>query len=260
MKLHQIEHDPALSPPPASDGSLVVTETFVSLQGEGKLTGVASWFCRVGGCNLRCAWCDTPYSSWHPEGVRRSIDELVSEALTHAHRGVMHAVITGGEPMVFPSAALLARRLREHRVHVTIETAGTLDSGAPADLMSISPKLASSTPTRAQARTLGGDGADAWAERHGKRRINLVALQSLIDRCPERQLKFVVCGPGDIDEIDTLLGRLRGWTRADVMLMPEGTSTPARDKVAWIAKTCLERGWRYCHRLHIELYGNTRGT
>ncbi|MFO0490871.1 MAG: radical SAM protein, partial [bacterium] len=56
-----------------------IAETFVSLQGEGKLSGVPSWFCRVSGCNLRCAWCDTPYASWKPEGNARQVQELIAE-------------------------------------------------------------------------------------------------------------------------------------------------------------------------------------
>ena len=44
------------------------------------------------------------------------------------------------------------------------------------------------------------------------------------------------------------------------MLMPEGVTTPDPDKVSWIVDTCVERGWTYCPRLHIALFGDTRGT
>jgi 7-carboxy-7-deazaguanine synthase len=113
------------------------------------LTGVPSWFCRVSGCNLRCTWCDTPYASWQPElagGAPRSIDSLLEEARASA---VHHAVLTGGEPMLFPAVAMLAERLHGQRMHITIETAGTIFRDLPCDLLSLSPKLANSTP-RAQ--------------------------------------------------------------------------------------------------------------
>lgn len=241
--------------PAPQAGSLPISETFVSIQGEGKLTGVPSWFCRVSGCNLRCSWCDTPYASWKPEGTRRTVDELLAEAKAS---GVHHAVLTGGEPMLFAETARLAAGLRSAGMHVTIETAGTLAPAIEADLLSISPKLASSTPT--PARSIELSGSDAWSARHESRRINIDALNALLARDADRQLKFVACTPTDLAEIESLLARLTNWSPSDVMLMPEGTTIPSREHAAWVARACVERSWRYCARLHIHLYGNTRGT
>ncbi|MBX3402692.1 MAG: 7-carboxy-7-deazaguanine synthase QueE [Phycisphaeraceae bacterium] len=239
-----------------------ISETFVSIQGEGKLAGVPSLFVRVSGCNLRCRWCDTPYASWQPDGARRTIDSIVEEARAAAVRGVRHAVLTGGEPMMFAQLTELSARIAAPiggggaGMHVTIETAGTVipDGGVTCDLMSISPKLSNSTP-RDDARDVSG----AWAARHESRRINVPVLQRLIDEFPSRQLKFVVSAEGDAGEIDDLLGRLRGWKPEDVLVMPEGTP-PARGHVDAAVKLCMARGWRYCHRLHLELFGNVRGT
>lgn len=235
----------------------LISETFTSIQGEGALAGIPSWFCRFSGCNLRCAWCDTPYASWAPEGTRRSVDDLVIEA---AASGTRHAVITGGEPMLFEAVVPLCGRLMAAGMHVTIETAGTFDRDVPFDLMSISPKLANSTP-RGDPRDPGG----AWAERHEARRIDLAALQSLLDRAGpgsgrSRQIKFVVASPGDLDEIDILLDRLAGWRPEEIFLMSEGVTAPPEDRKRFIVEACLARGWRYGHRLHIELFGDTRGT
>lgn len=233
--------------PPAT--GLRVAETFTSIQGEGKLTGVPSWFVRLSGCNLRCAWCDTPYASWEPEGPVRAISDLVDEAL---RSGVRHAVVTGGEPMIFPAAEALTRDLSNAGMHVTIETAGTVFRPVSAHLMSISPKLANSTPSEQRA--------GAWSARHEQRRINIDALQELIDAFPDRQLKFVVTGEGDIPEIESLLASLRHWAPEDVLLMPEGTTPPNAELKSLVASACIARNWRYCARLHIELFGNKRGT
>lgn len=235
-------------------GALPIAETFVSIQGEGRLTGAPSWFVRVSGCNLRCGWCDTPYASWRPEGSRRTVQSLLAEA---RRSGMRHAVVTGGEPMLFRAVAELTRGLRCAGLHVTIETAGTLWLDAPADLMSISPKLSNSTPAVAP------DGADAgpWRARHDQRRLDPTTLRRLLAAHPNRQLKFVVASESDVAEIDSLLEAIGGVAPEDVMLMPEGV-TPAAlaAKREFVAAACLRRGWRYCHRLHIDLFGNTRGT
>lgn len=233
--------------------TLPISETFVSLQGEGKLTGVPSWFVRLSGCNLRCTWCDTPYASWSPEGGKRTIAELVEEAKAS---GVGHAVVTGGEPMMFGGVEALTQGLGGAGLHVTIETAGTICREVACDLMSLSPKLANSTPGEGDPR----DPLGVWRERHEARRLDYGALQGLIEKYPERQLKFVVRGPGDLEEIDGLLGKLSGWASGDVQLMPEGTTVPDPERVAWVVEVCVKRGWRYCHRLHVELFGDRRGT
>ncbi len=252
--------------------ALPISETFTSLQGEGKLSGVPSWFVRTSGCNLRCAWCDTPYASWKPEGVRRTLDSLIEEARDILAKRIRHVVLTGGEPMLFAALAPLSAALRAMGMHITIETAGTIDPNrdpnrAPTpdcdvacDLLSLSPKLSTSTPREGDERDPGG----TWRRRHEQRRISIDALTSLLARYPERQLKFVACEERDLTEIEELLATLtaRGSTidPSDVLLMPEGVKSPSPHHRAWVNAACLARGWRYCARLHIELYGNTRGT
>jgi 7-carboxy-7-deazaguanine synthase len=241
--------------------SLLISETFTSVQGEGKLTGMPSFFIRLSGCNLRCRWCDTPYASWSPEGDAATIDSLIEAAIAS---GVGHVVLTGGEPMLFEAAGELCRRLSQatprvgssRGFHITIETAGTIARDWHCDLFSISPKLADSTPLEGDPR----DPSGAWRARHEERRINLPALQHLLDRPGDHQLKFVVSNPADLAEIESLLAKLRGWTPGDVMLMPEGVKSPSPASTEWVVRECVARGWRYCHRLHIELFGNTRGT
>lgn len=238
---------------PAHEAPLSIAETFLSLQGEGKLAGTPSHFIRVSGCNLRCAWCDTPYSSWSPEGSARGIAELADAAATS---GAGHAVVTGGEPMVFPGVIELCARLRGRGMHVTVETAGTVFRAVGCDLLSLSPKLSNSTPAAGDQRDPGG----AWRTRHEARRLDRGALAGLLGLECEKQLKFVVCSPGDLDEIDALLAGLSGWSPADVFLMPEGVTAPSPETREWVTRACLERGFRYGHRLHIELFGHRRGT
>jgi 7-carboxy-7-deazaguanine synthase len=86
-------------------------------------------------------------------------------------------------------------------------------------------------------------------------------IQQFIDAAPDFQLKFVVAGEGDLDEIEAVLKHLNGWAPADVLLMPEGTDAGTlNSRAGWISDVCKRTGYRYCPRLHVELYGNKRGT
>ncbi len=239
--------------PSRNADAVPVSESFVSIQGEGKLTGVPSWFLRLAGCNLRCRWCDTPYASWSPESVSRSVDDLCEEMRA---TGLRHAVLTGGEPMIFPQLVPLTERLHRMGTHITIETAGTVTRpSVRCHLMSLSPKLANSTP-----RDDPRDPSGAWAERHEQRRLNFEALAELVAGSPDRQIKFVVTGPGDLPEIESVLARVDGWKPDDIILMPEGVTVPDPGEVAWVVDACRSRGWRYGDRLHIRLFGDTKGT
>lgn len=238
---------------PADGAALPISESFVSIQGEGKLTGVPSWFLRLAGCNLRCTWCDTPYASWSPESVSRTMEDIINEA---AESGVRHAVLTGGEPMIFRQLVALTHELKRAGMHITIETAGTVTlPGVRCDLMSLSPKLANSTPTNDPRDPTG-----RWATRHDERRLNFDALNELVASSPDRQLKFVVTGASELPEIESVLAQVRGVRPEDVVLMPEGVTVPDAEAVRWVVETCQKRGWRYGDRLHIRLFGDTMGT
>src|SRR5439155_4255172 len=101
-----------------------IAEIFYSIQGEGSLAGVPSVFVRTSGCNLRCSWCDTPYTSWRPEGKPQSIPEVLQAVRDY---NCDHVVVTGGEPMIVPEMPDFTEALRAEGKHITIETAGTVD-------------------------------------------------------------------------------------------------------------------------------------
>jgi len=221
-----------------------ISEIFYSVQGEGMLTGVPSVFVRTSGCNLRCTWCDTPYTSWQPEGEERTIDSIVREVNGY---NAAHVVITGGEPMIAPAIAELTQALTQH---ITIETAGTVFVDVRCDLMSISPKLANSTPRERD----GG----RWAAQHERLRYQPEVLKKLMSRY-EYQLKFVIAEPSDIEEVAAMTKELGAETER-IVLMPEGTDASVlAERGRWLVEICKERGYRFSPRLHIQLWGNRRG-
>jgi len=221
-----------------------VAEVFASIQGEGILAGTPSFFIRTSGCNLRCRWCDTPYTSWKPEGQRRSVAELVELA---GRAGLRHVVVTGGEPLLQRELPALCQALAASGHHVTVETAGTLAPSFVCHLLSVSPKTTNSDPE------------GAWQARHQELRLNRRPLRDLLAGHREYQLKFVVQGEEDMPEILQLVEELR-VDRERVLLMPEGKSAEeVRARAGVVASLCLRYGFRFSPRLHLELFGSGRG-
>lgn len=226
-----------------------IAEIFYSIQGEGILSGVPSAFVRTSGCNLRCTFCDTPYTSWEPQGETLSLEAILARLDEYPTR---HVVLTGGEPLLPAEIVPLTQALRARGYHITIETAATIYRPVECDLASLSPKLANSTPhERAGGR---------YALKHDEQRLRVDVIRAFLER-GAYQLKFVVDTPADLAEIDALLAQLGQVDPGRVLLMPQGVTKAALDaKALWVVDICKARGFRYCPRLHIDLFGNQRGT
>lgn len=225
------------------------SELFLTIQGEGELTGVPSVFFRTSYCNLRCHWCDTPYTSWKPENKDISIDEAIEQITDY---NCKHIVITGGEPFVqTKDLSLLTQHLTEKNHHITIETNATIyDSEVKADLISMSPKLHSSGPNEEEY--------PKWAKKHERLRYNTEAIRQFLENY-HCQIKFVVESPNQFQEIEELIEKTP-LPRELVVLMPEGVTKEAiSDKQEWLVEYCKEKGYRYSDRLHVAIYGKRRG-
>ncbi|MFM7378332.1 MAG: 7-carboxy-7-deazaguanine synthase QueE [Erythrobacter sp.] len=231
-------------------------EIFASLQGEGPSIGMPVAFVRLSRCNLACTWCDTAYT-WrfegdnrpHRDGIafdRKANQVTLSPAETAeriAGLGQKRLVITGGEPLL-QAGALVEMLVHLPDIAVEIETNGTVAPPARLDVRvdqyNVSPKLAHSGNPADLA--LLPERLDAWAAE------------------PRAFLKFVVASPEDVAEVLALHARYR-FRPERVFLMAEGTdSATLRARQAWLSDLCLEHGFRMSDRMHIHLYGDTRGT
>jgi len=231
-------------------------EVFASLQGEGPSLGRPVAFVRLSRCNLACVWCDTAYT-WrftgdnrpHRDGAtfERSANQLVLPEEDVAARimalGQDRLVITGGEPLL--QGAALARMVALlDGISVEIETNGTVAPHPALDRQvaqyTISPKL-----------THSGNPADLALV---PERLSVWAHE------PKAWFKFVIAAPEQLDEV-LALAETHGIARSRIYLMPEGTdSETLRRRESWLAPLALEHGLRLSDRLHIHLYGDTRGT
>jgi organic radical activating enzyme len=231
-------------------------EIFASLQGEGRSAGLPCTFVRLSRCNLACSWCDTAYT-WrfegdnrpHRDGIlfERKANQIVLSEEEVAARimalGGTRLVITGGEPLL--QGAQLARMVALLEGHsVEIETNGTVDPHPELDPLvsqyNVSPKLRHS-----------GNPAD----------IALIPIRlSTWANEPKAYFKFVISAPEDLAEVLELQATY-AIPGNRIQLMPEGTSSAViRSRSAWLAPLALDHGLGFSDRLHIHLYGDTRGT
>ena len=106
-----------------TQGLMLVTEIFRSIQGESSHAGLPCIFVRLTGCNLRCAWCDTAYAFYG--GTKMEIEDVVARVgeLAGPAAGAL-VELTGGEPLLQPECVPLAERLLAAGHRVMIETSG----------------------------------------------------------------------------------------------------------------------------------------
>jgi 7-carboxy-7-deazaguanine synthase len=152
--------------------------------------------------------------------------------------------------MIVPEMPVFTEALRAESMHITIETAGTVDAPVACDLMSISPKLSNSVPhERENGR---------WAARHEQLRLQPDVLKRLTTNYLF-QLKFVVTAPEDLQEIEDIICMTKA-PASQVILMPEGTEPHVlTERSRWIVEICKQKGFRFSPRLHIDLWGQKRG-
>jgi len=178
-----------------------IAEIYASLQGEGLLAGTPSTFVRTSGCNLRCTWCDTPFTSWEPTGDERSVAAIEAEVLALARP---HVVVTGGEPLAQKRSFDLVRFLCDRGFTVLIETSGAIDI-APCDPRSIRILDLKTPGSGESARNL-------W--------------QNLNDLRARDEVKFVVTDRADYEWAARTIGerglaeRVRAGTLGAVLMSP----------------------------------------
>lgn len=236
----------------ATRDTLTVSEVFgPTLQGEGPYTGRQVGFIRLGGCNLHCSWCDTPYT-WDASryDLRAELGRrTVASVLAHVDAmDVDTVVISGGEPLLQqkqPAWGLLLARLARVGVEIHVETNGTI---APSQAthryvehFSVSPKLAHA-----------GDPED--------QRIVPEVLEAYrrIADSGAGIFKFVARTRRDLLDIAQLV-QDHQLDHRTVWVMPEGTTTEevlagSRELVGDV----LAAGFNFTTRLHTLIWGQER--
>lgn len=233
-------------------GVLPVSEVFgPTIQGEGPHAGRSVLFLRLGGCNLSCSWCDTPYTwdatrfNLREECPPRTPGDIFADIWELAGPTVP-LVISGGEPLLHqknPAFISLLDALVASGREVHVETNGTVEPTAhvvaSVSHFSVSPKLANAGDhkrSQSAAPWLG------WAE------------------VPHAVVKFVVRDKGDVQAAIHHASRLK-MPRSRIWVMPEGTSAAVLNR-RWpeIARAAADNQINASHRLHVLAWGDVKGT
>jgi 7-carboxy-7-deazaguanine synthase len=251
--------------------SLLVSEIFLSIQGEGPNVGSPSIFLRLAICNLHCWYCDTKYSWMFNEKLLKrvqeemekiEVDEMRSDmkvydqnqevkqlSIVDTNRQIIrsscsHLVITGGEPLIQQAALvqLLETLKVERKFFVEIETNGTIIPCKKlinlVNQWNVSPKL-----------TSAGNGSYA-----SEKSQCFEAFKKT-----NSYFKFVIQSENDLADFEVMVEKY-GIPQDKVILMPEANDVNLlKERSKKLFAFCEERGYNFSTRLHILLYGNARG-
>lgn len=231
--------------------TLPVVETFgPTIQGEGPYAGRNADFIRLGGCNLSCSWCDTPYS-W--DGQRFDLRaEITPTPVTELIEGVAHrsgmVVLTGGEPLLYaktPAFHALLDGITAAGRPIHVETNGTIlppkNVAEQVTVFVVSPKL-----SNAGLNTENGTSqlADGWNELPGDAEVYLKVV------CETREDVEAAAGLA----VQSGIGLERLWA------MPQAQDTVTL-AARWpdIADAAAAVGANATSRLHLLAWGDQRG-
>lgn len=251
-------------------GLLAISEIFYSIQGEGPDLGNPIIFIRLIGCNLSCSFCDTAYT-WNWENSKfnhndphkyskdvettlMSIGQIIQKLKKiDPTRATNLVVITGGNPLIHQKKLAFKQlliALQRDGYIIEMEDNGTI---APddyicdelgIDLYHITPKLANSgLPVAVR----------------DKEKAILKYVEIAQDSNCRVVFKYVVSTPEDFAEVCALVTKYK-IPRDSVWLMPEGTSLEETMRNSkWLIERCIEIGFNFTPRLHIQIWGNERG-
>jgi 7-carboxy-7-deazaguanine synthase len=200
---------------------LIVNEIFHSIQGESTRAGLPCVFVRLTSCNLRCAYCDTPYA--FEEGVPLSLEDILCRVRSYHCRLVE---ITGGEPLLQEPVHELMSRLCDEGFEVLLETGGSIDVGR------VDPRVRRIVDFKCPGS--GMEKKNHWA--------NVGHLR------PTDEVKFVVGNREDFDWAVAKVREFRIDQRTPILLSPVfGVLAPAQ-LAEWILESDL------CIRMQLQLH------
>jgi 7-carboxy-7-deazaguanine synthase len=244
-----------------------ILELYTAIQSEGSRAGKPTIVIRTSGCTHRCffkkgGWCDSWYTSIHPEKSTYNFDNVVEMYDKNPH--IKEMMITGGSPTMHPELLEKLTAFAHHRkIITTIETEGShfIETKYKIDLISLSPKFSNSIPTLDTETPKGKIVNQAMIDQHNKYRLNYKSIAQMLSYHSDYHLKPVWDGKDKktLDEIIDFINLFK-IPNDKVWLMPAGDTRKAlTENYAPVMEKCIEMGWNFSPRPHIIAYDDKRG-
>lgn len=268
---------------------LPIVELYTAVQSEGSRAGYPTIVIRTTGCTHRCffgegGWCDSWYTSIHPEKGTFNLNDIVKMYDENPH--ISEMMLTGGSPTMHPALVNeLTHFAHERNLFITIETEGShfVPTDYPIGLISLSPKFANSVPVLGVATPQGKVTDQKMIDQHNKFRMNYKAMAQMIAYHNSFHLKPVIDKDLSIIPefeafLDTLAQELRTvqgvndiyfdymedseikqYLKDNTWMMPAGDDRPALfETYPIVMNYCRDKGYKFTGREHIMAFGTER--
>lgn len=268
---------------------LPIVELYTAVQSEGSRAGYPTIVIRTTGCTHRCffgegGWCDSWYTSIHPEKGTFSFNDIIKMYDENPH--ISEMMLTGGSPTMHPALVNeLTHFAHERNLFITIETEGShfLPTDYPIGLISLSPKFANSVPVLGIFTPQGKATDQKMIDQHNKFRMNYKAMAQMIAYHNSFHLKPVIDKDLSIipeyeefmdrlaQELRTVQGvndiyfdymedsEIKQYLKDNTWMMPAGDDRPALfETYPIVMNYCRDKGYKFTGREHIMAFGTER--
>jgi 7-carboxy-7-deazaguanine synthase len=247
--------------------TLPIVELYRCVQSEGSRFGRPTIAVRTTGCTHRCffgegGWCDSWYTSIHPEKGRFTFNDIIKIYDENPH--IKEMMLTGGSPTMHPALVNeLTHFAHERNILITIETEGShfLATDYPLGLISLSPKFSNSVPVLGVATPQGSIVDQKMIDQHNKFRLKVDTIKQMIEYHTDYHYKPVV-NPIEMPEIWDQVEAFRlalDIPKDKTFIMPPGDTREELIRVyPMIFEFCAEHGYNMTGRDHIIAYDQRR--
>ena len=245
--------------------TLPVLELYTAVQSEGSRQGYPTIVVRTTGCTHRCyfgegGWCDSWYTSIHPEKGTYNFQDIIDMYDEHPH--IKEMMLTGGSPTMHPALVNeLTHFAHDREIFITIETEGShfLPTDYPINLLSISPKFSNSIPVVGAVTPQGETVDERMVKKHNSKRMNIEAIRQSIDYHSDYHIKPVIDKDlSMVPEVDELVEKLN-VPAEKIWAMPAGDDRESLfESYPVVMNFVRDKGWRFTGRSHIMAFNTER--